>query len=189
MTLKICLLHFFLIKALIENGLGEYKLALGKSAFSPPGETCLSKPLQSLVVSLLWKIDPYPYLGTPIQEVWLEVNGAPLIIFNNHWPSGTEYESERFRVSAAEILNKRVSEIVNADPNADIIIGGDFNTNIDQEERKRKWPKTVYKSVLGNSSSEKNLLKTALSNITISGMNWRLQRGSVTFIIMNLLHR
>ncbi|MBK7979668.1 MAG: endonuclease/exonuclease/phosphatase family protein [Ignavibacteriae bacterium] len=50
-------------------------------------------------------------------------------VFVNHWPSRREglKESEKFRINAAEALNAKISEILEDDQNANVIILGDFN--------------------------------------------------------------
>ncbi len=56
-------------------------------------------------------------------------NGEELHFFVNHWPSRREgrKKSEPKRMQAAKELNKYKQEILNLDPNAKIIVMGDFN--------------------------------------------------------------
>ncbi len=60
-----------------------------------------------------------------IVEAKLKRNGADLYVFMNHWPS--RYHEESFRDKAADVLRKRVDEILATDKKADIIMLGDFN--------------------------------------------------------------
>jgi predicted extracellular nuclease len=55
--------------------------------------------------------------------------GVMLHVFVNHWPSRREgeKESEHKRIRAAEVARAKVSEILAKDPNANIILMGDFN--------------------------------------------------------------
>jgi endonuclease/exonuclease/phosphatase family metal-dependent hydrolase len=60
-----------------------------------------------------------------IVEAQLKSDGDPLYVFMNHWPSRHNDESQR--IEAADVLRKRVDEILAADAKADIIMMGDFN--------------------------------------------------------------
>jgi predicted extracellular nuclease len=64
-----------------------------------------------------------------IIEAKLKRENADLFVFVNHWPSRRNDESERF--TAAEVLRKRLDEILAADPEADIVMIGDFNDEPD----------------------------------------------------------
>jgi predicted extracellular nuclease len=59
----------------------------------------------------------------------LEIAGEEMHIFVNHWPSrsGGQAESEINRITAAQVLNKRIDEILAKDQNAKILAMGDFN--------------------------------------------------------------
>jgi len=56
-------------------------------------------------------------------------SGLELYVFVNHWPSrrGGEKKSEPKRIIAAKVLKSRLDEIEKSEPNANIIIVGDFN--------------------------------------------------------------
>ncbi len=56
-------------------------------------------------------------------------NQSPLYVFVNHWPSrwGGQEATDPLRRSAAQTLRIRVDQILGKDPQADIIIMGDFN--------------------------------------------------------------
>lgn len=90
-----------------------------------------------------------------ILEVQVEVDGAPLYLFNNHWKSGAgDPVTEQARVENARTLRKRLDEILHADPNADIIIGGDFNSQHNQKQRYPKMKTTGMNDVLGSQGNE-----------------------------------
>ncbi len=57
-----------------------------------------------------------------IVEAKLKRNGNDLYVFMDHWPS--RFHEESFRNKAADVLRKRVDEILSADPKADIIMRG-----------------------------------------------------------------
>ncbi len=60
-----------------------------------------------------------------IVEAKLHRNGKDLYVFMNHWPSRSHEPS--FRTKAGDVARKRIDEILAADPQADIILLGDFN--------------------------------------------------------------
>jgi predicted extracellular nuclease len=64
-----------------------------------------------------------------IVEAKLKRDDEEIFVFMNHWPSRRNDESERF--IAAEVLRKRLDEILAADPKADIVMMGDFNDEPD----------------------------------------------------------
>lgn len=61
----------------------------------------------------------------------------PLYIFNCHFKSklGGDRETEPARIAVASVLQQRCAEILAEEPNAEIIIAGDLNENIDEYER------------------------------------------------------
>jgi hypothetical protein len=69
-------------------------------------------------------------------EVKVQVDGYALYLFDNHWKGDpTDPMAERIRDDAARLLRDRLDEIFELDPNADVIIGGDFNSFYDQKAR------------------------------------------------------
>lgn len=64
-----------------------------------------------------------------IVEARLRYDNADLFVFVNHWPSRNNEEWQR--IAAATVLRKRLDEILAADPEADIVIVGDFNDEPD----------------------------------------------------------
>jgi predicted extracellular nuclease len=60
-----------------------------------------------------------------IVEARLKRNGNELYVFMVHWPSRRHEES--FREKAADVLRKRVDELLAANKKSDIIMLGDFN--------------------------------------------------------------
>ncbi len=64
-----------------------------------------------------------------IVEARLRRNDADLFVFANHWPSRNNDEWQRLK--AADVLRKRLDEILAADAKADIVMLGDFNDEPD----------------------------------------------------------
>lgn len=72
-----------------------------------------------------------------ILEARLDCNGAPLVIFVNHWKSkiGGAEATEASRRACAGIIARRAAEILAAEPSVDIIVAGDLNENWDEHLR------------------------------------------------------
>jgi predicted extracellular nuclease len=90
-----------------------------------------------------------------IVEAKLKRDNAEIFVFVNHWPSRNNDEWQRFK--AAEVLRKRLDEILAADPKADIVMIGDFNDEPDNESIKDR---------LRAASSTDNLAPGALYDTT-----------------------
>ena len=61
-----------------------------------------------------------------------------------HVPPGAgDAETEKTRVANARTLRTRLNEILKADPNADVLLGGDFNSQYNQSRRYAKTMKEV----------------------------------------------
>jgi hypothetical protein len=91
----------------------------------------------------------------PIVEAELEVEGHSLFVFANHWKSGAgSPETEVDRRQNATILRSRLDDILKADANADIIIGGDFNSHYNQNARYREMRETGINDILGSQGNE-----------------------------------
>jgi len=60
-----------------------------------------------------------------IVEARLRRHDRDLFVFVNHWPSRNNDEWQR--LAAAKVVRTRLDEILSADPDADIVMVGDFN--------------------------------------------------------------
>lgn len=90
-----------------------------------------------------------------ILEVTVEVEGAPLTIFVNHWKSGAgDVSLEGVRRGNARVLRARIDELLKADANADFIIAGDLNSHYNQKQRYRDMRTTGINDVLGSQGNE-----------------------------------
>ena len=69
-----------------------------------------------------------------VLEAEISVGEHSLIVFNNHWKSklGGAEETEKIRIESAALIIRRVTEILTAIPEADIIVAGDLNENHDE---------------------------------------------------------
>lgn len=94
-------------------------------------------------------------------EVQLEVGGYPLYVFNNHWKGDAMGASaEDARVEAAKVLRDRMTEIFSVNPNADLILAGDFNCFYNQGPRFH-FEKTALTQVLGSQGDKRALRANA----------------------------
>jgi endonuclease/exonuclease/phosphatase family metal-dependent hydrolase len=83
-----------------------------------------------------------------IVEARLRRDSGDLYVFVNHWPSRRNPEEQRFK--AADVLRKRLDEILAADPKADIMLVGDFNDEPDNIALKDRLRSAATKENLSN---------------------------------------
>ena len=105
-----------------------------------------------------------------IQEVHLNIDGAKLYLFNNHWKSnrGGVEKTEKMRVKAAKTLRKRLGEIQKQDPQADIIIAGDFNSHYQQSRYHPSMSTTGINDILGAQGDEQKIIEEQTFDILYS---------------------
>jgi len=145
-----------LLKAMHDAGMKGYTVVRPDNIKSPDSKGPLA---QRCVVFTRFPVKHsrvYPTLDArPIHEVLVEVEGAPLYLFNNHWKSGASNpETEPARIANARTLRNRLDEILKADPNVDIIIGGDLNSQYNQKQRYPQLKETGINDVLGSQGNE-----------------------------------
>lgn len=63
-----------------------------------------------------------------VLEAHFTLNGRKLVLFGIHFKSGTEIADQDKRLAEAEQTRKIVSQVDGADPNALLVVLGDFNT-------------------------------------------------------------
>jgi len=86
-----------------------------------------------LIKSVMYKIDTNGIGGDNTRGIlladFLLSNKSRIIILVNHWPSrsGGQAETEEKRIFAAKTARRVCDSIQNAEPNANIILVGDFN--------------------------------------------------------------
>lgn len=131
----------WLAKALADRGLGAYTVVAasdGVGRHEDGRERTIKCVLFTRFPVRAVHNHPTP-VARHILEVVLDVDGHALHVFNNHWKSGAgDPETEKVRVQNARTLRARLDEILRADPQADVLIGGDFNSHHDQRQRYAK---------------------------------------------------
>jgi len=122
-----------------DNGLGGYHVVIP--------ELPREREEASVHMNVVFTRFPVSYQRThrlerarSILEVGLDVGGHTLVVFNNHWKSGaSDAGSEDVRIQNADTLRARVGELLKLDERADIVVGGDLNTNYNQPEQQPGW--------------------------------------------------
>jgi endonuclease/exonuclease/phosphatase family metal-dependent hydrolase len=122
-----------LLRELKLNGLGPYYFRLGYNPKDPPEKWpavhCLTLSKFPIIESRLHPIER----ARPILETTIKINGHNFTLFNNHWKSGASSpEMELHRIQNAEVLRKRIDELVRDDPKIDLLVGGDLNSHYNQ---------------------------------------------------------
>ena len=94
-----------------------------------------------------------------ILETELEVGGAKVTILGNHWKSGAGNPAmENTRLGNARTVRDRLDQILQDNPSADVILGGDFNTQYNQGQRYSYMTKTALQDVLGSQGDALSLI-------------------------------
>jgi len=90
-----------------------------------------------------------------VLEVELDVDGHPLTVFVNHWKSGaSDLDAEQSRRFNAKTVRDRLDAILAADPSADVVVTGDFNSQYNQSQAYPHMGKTGISDVLASQGDE-----------------------------------
>ncbi len=152
----------WLLKALEDRGLTGYTVVAGSD-----GETRHEDGNTRAIKNVIFtrfpvvEVRQHPVENARnILEVQVKVDGThTLHLFGNHWKSGASDErTERVRVQNARVLRARLDELLAQDPQADIIIGGDFNSQYNQKARYPKMQQTGMNDILRSQGNETALL-------------------------------
>jgi endonuclease/exonuclease/phosphatase family metal-dependent hydrolase len=151
----------WLLKALADRGLTGYTAVTGSDSPATNYEDGNRRAIKCVVFTRFpvkaVRQHPIPNARN-ILEVLLDVDGCPLTVFANHWKSGaSDPATEKIRVADAQVLRARLDEILRDDPHADIIIGGDFNSQYNQKQRNPAMPETGLNDVLRSQGDERAL--------------------------------
>lgn len=158
-----------LLKHLEDEGLTGYRVVVGSdqpdlSAVGNEDRAVHRKAQKSAVFTKFPVIETRSH-PTPdardILEVKVDVDGHPFTVFVNHWKSrASDLAAEDTRRFNAKTLRDRLEEIFKADPNADVLLAGDFNSHYNQSQAFPYLGRTAVNDVLGSQGDE---LKTALA--------------------------
>ena len=145
-----------LMKAMADRGLTGYHVVRGENVRSEDTKRGMAQKCAVFTRFPVKKAISHPtFNARAIQEVQVTVDGELLYLFNNHWKSGaSSTKTEPVRVRNAQTLRTRLDEIFKDDPHADVIIGGDFNSQYNQKVRYKKMKPTALNDVLGSQGNE-----------------------------------
>jgi len=180
-----------LLKHLEDSGLKGYQVAIGQdqpdfAALASTDPKIHKKGQKNAFFSKFPILETRSH-ATPdardILEVRVDVDGHPLTVFVNHWKSGAGNPvSEPARRLNAKTLRERLDQILAADPSADVLLAGDFNSQYNQTQAYPFMGETGVNDVLGSQGDEK---KTATAtNFSLYNLWYELpreQRGSDEF--------
>ena len=145
-----------LLKAFADAGLTGYTVVAAENVTVAETTNPLAQKCVTFTRFPVQAVRSHPTLDArAILEVQVEVDGALLYLFNNHWKSGAgDPVSEPTRVANARTLRARLDEILRTDPQADIVIGGDFNSQYNQKVRYPQMKVTGINDTLGSQGNE-----------------------------------
>jgi exonuclease III len=147
----------WLLKALADRGLTGYTAVSGDD-WGPGRDEASRRAIKCVTLTRfpVRAVRQHPTVDARnILEVELEVAGARLIVFNNHWKSGaSDPATEPVRIQNAQVLRHRLDALFAEDPQVDIIIGGDFNSQYNQKLRYPEMPLTALNDVLRSQGNE-----------------------------------
>jgi endonuclease/exonuclease/phosphatase family metal-dependent hydrolase len=152
-----------LLKHLADQGMTGYHVAIGADepdfAALASTDRGVHKKGQKNVLFSRFPITKVQSHATPdardVLEVTLDIEGHPLIVFVNHWKSGaSNLDSEQSRRFNAKTARDRLDAIFAADPSADVIVTGDFNSQYNQSAVYTFMGKTGINDVLGSQGDE-----------------------------------
>lgn len=151
-----------LLKAFEEKGLKGYTVIAGNDSPTVRHEDGNERAVKCVVFTRfpVKSVRNHPtQTARNILEVELDVDGNRLFVFNNHWKSGaSDPVTEKIRIANARTLRTRIDQILRGDPSADIIIGGDLNSQYNQGVRYRStMPETALNHVLRSQGNERAL--------------------------------
>ncbi len=153
----------FLLKYLHDEGMTGYEVAIGKDTpdlevLDTDDRSVHRKAHKNAVFSKFPVRDVKSHSAPDardILEVTLDIEGHPLVVFVNHWKSrASDINAEQTRRLNAQTLRERLDAILAADPSADVLIAGDFNSQYNQTKANPHLGKTGLNDVLGSQGDE-----------------------------------
>lgn len=149
----------WLVKALEDEGLKGYQVVLG-DVFDLSKEAIHCAILTRLPIKSTKQLRVEG--ARTIVEAEIEIAGESVYVYANHWKSGAgDAGLEKTRIQNAGVLRKRLDEIFKANPDANVIVGGDLNSQYNQLQRYPKMGRTGVQDVLG---SQGNIEKFTSAN-------------------------
>ena len=141
----------WLLKALEDEGLRGYAIAVGET---PKDAKVHEDAIKVGILTRLPILEQHTWdtrSARGILELKLKAGDAVFTVLGNHWKSGAGNPvNENTRLGNAQTLRDRLDQILQENPKADVILGGDFNTQYNQGQRYPFMTKTAIQDVLGS---------------------------------------
>jgi endonuclease/exonuclease/phosphatase family metal-dependent hydrolase len=182
----------WLLKSLSDHGMAGYTVVVAPSKGGEAGvahtNAVFSRfPMRAVQRHALEQ-------ARDVLEVTLDVDGHPLVLYVNHWKSGaSDPASEPIRVQNAKVLRALLDARLAAEPQADILIGGDLNSHYNHAQLHPAMHTGIH-HVLGSQGDERALLTEGgpkLYNLWFElppeerySEVWRGQRGSLMHLLV-----
>ncbi|HBQ60605.1 MAG TPA: hypothetical protein DD671_13535, partial [Balneolaceae bacterium] len=177
--------ELLLLKGMTEEGMWNYEMSAGKNRIGKDGEP------ETVQKTVTYSRFPIAHEKTkihhlvrarPILETWINVQGHELVVFNNHWKSGAgSWEMEQVRHQNAEVLRARLDELLAEDPDLDIVLAGDFNSDYNQSHR-YDFEKTAVNDILRSTGDEERVADGNTEYVYNLWYNFPIgERGSDTY--------
>ena len=148
----------WLLKALEDEGLKGYTVAVGEI---PKDAKVHEDAIKVGILTRLPVLEQHTWdtrSARGILELKLKSGDAVFTVLGNHWKSGAGNPvNENTRLGNAQTLRDRLDQILQENPKADVILGGDFNTQYNQGQRYPFMTKTAIQDVLGSQGDAKVL--------------------------------
>ncbi len=154
-TIKDLPAEALLLKTCHDQGLGPYEVVVGQYRPDPLGRTVAHVNVTFSRFPVLEARTHQSPGARGALEVVHQIGDYKLYTFGNHWKSGASNpKEETLRVGNAQALRDRLNEVLRDDPFADVVIGGDFNSQYNQLQRFPNMKQTGVNSVLGSQGNE-----------------------------------
>ncbi len=147
--------HAWLAKRLVDEGFAPYELAVAEWRPDPTGQVVAHVNAVFTRFPIVAVRNHHTDGARAILEVEVSVEGRRLHVFANHWKSGaSDPAAELVRIGNASVLRDRLAAILRKDPLADVILGGDFNSQYNQRQVNPSFRRTALDDVLGSQGDE-----------------------------------
>lgn len=145
----------FMLKALKEAGLADYYVSVAAFRPDPTGRDVahVNATFSQFPIAKSRTHQSNGARGT--LEVVHQLGDHQLYTFNSHWKSGASNPAEEtIRIGNAKVLRDRLNQILGEDASADIVLGGDFNSQYNQLQRFPSMRRTAMNSMLKSQGDE-----------------------------------
>jgi endonuclease/exonuclease/phosphatase family metal-dependent hydrolase len=151
----------FMLKAMQEAGLADYHVSVAEYRPDPTGRDVAHVNATFSQFPIVESRTHQSNGARGTLEVVHQVRDHRLYTFNSHWKSGASNPAEEpVRIGNAKVLRDRLNEILRSDPSADIVLGGDFNSQYNQLQRFPNMRRTALNTILKSQGDELAIRKS-----------------------------